>query len=156
MLSPDHELDSAGHARRTHRFRQLDGLVARNERVLRALKRENWSVTLRDERQRRRLGGGLRLLLRSATEEVFDPGLADIGDVFGGQVGRAEVIDDGFDPAVGAPAGTSPSRPSAVPVSPSINARWPPAEKPVAPMRSGSTLYFLAFDLSQRTAAFIS
>ena len=105
MLSPDHELDPAGHSRGAHRFGQLDRLVERNKRVFRALKREDRSVVLRDECERRRLGRGLRLFLRSATQEVFDPGLADIGNVVGGQVGRTEVIDDGLDPAVGSTGG---------------------------------------------------
>ena len=40
-----------------------------------------------------------------ATQEILDPGLADLGDVLGGQVGRTEVIDDGLDPAVGSTGG---------------------------------------------------
>ena len=146
VLGAEHKLDPAGHPGRTHRFGQLDRLAEGNQRVFGSLKRQDRRVILRHERERRRLGGGFRSILRRTAQEIFDPGLADIGNVLGGQVGRTEVIDDGLDAAVGSTGGDIAFQAVGGPVRPNIKARWPPAEKPIAPMRSGSTLYFFAFD----------
>ena len=86
----------------------------------------------------------------------FTSGLETRRNVLGRQVGGTEVIDDRLDPAVGRTGETSPSSPSLGPVTPSMSARCPPAEKPIAPMRSGSIWYFLALALIKRTAALTS
>src|SRR5262249_51519335 len=47
----------------------------------------------------------------------------------------------------------SPSKRLTPPVTPRNSARWPPAESPVTPIRSGSMWYLVALARSQRTAA---